>query len=132
MKKENENEILRSEEKNSSPLDITENETEPALDNDRIEQKKGVVLSFLKKWSGLIIVLGMVCLVVALGVIALLLGGNIYDKVSMIWILAFLSEFVVRKFVTKQSLVRPTLFIYGGLAVVFAVLYALSLAGILP
>lgn len=132
MKKENENEILRSEEKNSSPLDITENETEPALDNDRIEQKKGVVLSFLKKWSGLIIVLGAVCLVVALGVIALLLGGNIYDKVSMIWILAFLSEFVVRKFVTKQSLVRPTLFIYGGLAVVFAVLYALSLAGILP
>ncbi|MBR6789065.1 MAG: hypothetical protein IKM44_04585 [Clostridia bacterium] len=132
MKKENENEILRSEEKNSSPLDITENETEPALDNDRIEQKKGVVLSFLKKWSGLIIVLGMVCLVVALGVIALLLGGNIYDKVSMIWILAFLSEFVVRKFVTKQSLVRPTVFVYGGLAVVFAVLYALSLAGILP
>ena len=132
MKKENENEILRSEEKNSSPLDITENETEPALDNDRIEQKKGVVLSFLKKWSGLIIVRGMVCLVVALGVIALLLGGNIYDKVSMIWILAFLSEFVVRKFVTKQSLVRPTVFVYGGLAVVFAVLYALSLAGILP
>ena len=132
MKKENENEILRSEEKNSSPLDITENETEPALDNDWIEQKKGVVLSFLKKWSGLIIVLGMVCLVVALGVIALLLGGNIYDKVSMIWILAFLSEFVVRKFVTKQSLVRPTVFVYGGLAVVFAVLYALSLAGILP
>lgn len=130
MKKENE--ILREDDKNSSPLDITENETEPALDNDRIEQKKGVVLSFLKKWSGLIIVLGMVCLVVALGVIALLLGGNIYDKVSMIWILAFLSEFVVRKFVTKQSLVRPTLFIYGGLAVVFAVLYALSLAGILP
>lgn len=132
MKKENENEILRADEKNSSPCDTTENETEPALDNDRIEQKKGVVLSFLKKWSGLIIVLGMVCLVVALGVIALLLGGNIYDKVSMIWILAFLSEFVVRKFVTKQSLVRPTVFVYGGLAVVFAVLYALSLAGILP
>ena len=132
MKKENENEILREDDKNSSPRDITENETESALANDRQEQKKGVVLSFLKKWSGLIVVLGAVCLVVALGIIALLLGGNIYDKVSMIWILAFLSEFVVRKFVTKHSLVRPAVFVYGGLAVVFAILYALSLAGILP
>ena len=117
-------ESIASAEAEQSEAEKTNGETPVA------EKRKNPVLSFLGNWSSLIILLASVAVIVVMGVIALFLGGTIYDKVSAIWVIAFICEYFSRKLSENKS--KPVLMIVcGALAVVFALLYAFQLGGIL-
>ena len=87
---------------------------------------------FFRNWGAVLSVCGVLLLVAAMGVIAFVFGGDIYDKVAMFWSLAAVIELAYYILVNRSGKTLAVLITTAALAVGCVVLYGLEVGGILP
>lgn len=90
------------------------------------------VKRFFAEWGGLIALCACIALIVVMAVLGFVLGGDIYDKVAMLWIVAFIAEFVYTTLYSRKPKAFVVMILTAAMAVVFAVLYGLEVGGLLP
>ena len=96
------------------------------------ENPKRRIAVFFTSYGG---VIGAVCALLLLAVmvlLAVLMGGDLYDKAAFFWIIAFLAELGFYLLAKKSKGTLIAMIVTGALAAAFVALYGLELGGILP
>ncbi len=109
--------------------------TENKENEEKPEEKKSIrsrIADFFRTRSLLLVSLGAVLIVVITLVLAVVLGGDVYDKAATLWAAAFAAEFFYCLRVNRSRASIALTVISGLIAVAFTVLYALELTEIIP
>lgn len=96
------------------------------------EGKRNPIAEFFKGKAGVIAAVAALVIVVAMMALAIYFDGDVYDKVAMVWIAAFIIDLVYYRSVRKGAASLVALIVTGLMSVGFAVLYGLEVGGILP
>lgn len=149
MKEKDENEEIKREEtayaddtalefEHTGESQIEAVESQPETSDDEREQsvrdkgKVNPVKKFFAQWGGLIALCACITLIVVMAVIGFALGGDIYDKVAMLWIVSFIAEFAYTFLYSRKPKALVVMILTAAMAVAFVVLYGLEVGGILP
>ncbi len=111
--------------------DTTEvKESENAVREDK--RLRSRIAQFFARRGLLLALLGALVLALVTLALAVVLGGDVYDKAAVLWSAAFLGEFVYCTRFRRRKFNVVLTVLFGVAAVAFTVLYALELKGIMP
>ena len=95
-------------------------------------EKRSIVAEFFSSRAALFAGLaGLVALVLLL-VLAVFLGGTVFDKTAAIWACAFVVQFLFWLRVSRRTRNLVLAVVFGAVCLAFVALYVLELTGVLP
>lgn len=102
------------------------------VESTKKKSPKAYIADFFKDNGFVICAAIALLLVAAMVLLAVLMGGDIYDKAAYFWIIAFLADLTYYVLGKKTRGAMIAMIVTGALAVGCVVLYGLELGGILP